>query len=275
MENLNYRIYEIIEKASEGDKASRIFDISIISLIILNVALVILESFNSLESEYGTFFNIFEFISVIIFTCEFLLRVWTSTNRYPDKTAFSARIRYLFSFMAIIDFLAILPFYLPMFLVIDLRFLRILRLTRLLRVLKINRYMESLEIIKNVLTNKKEEISVTLFITFLLLLLSSSMMYYVENDVQPEAFPNIIASFWWGIATLTTVGYGDVYPVTAAGKLLSGIIALLGIGLVALPTGIISGGFLEEIESKKKEVKNKNDEKKCFCPYCGHKLGDE
>jgi voltage-gated potassium channel len=172
--------------------------------------------------------------------------------------------------MALIDLAAILPFYLPMFVIIDLRFLRILRLTRLLRILKINRYTESLDMIKVVLYQKKEELSVTMFITFLLLLLSSSIMYYVETDVQPDAFPNIIAAFWWGVATLTTVGYGDVYPITVIGKILSGIIALLGIGLVALPTGIISSGFMDQMSQKRKPKEEKK--KKSYCPYCGEKL---
>ncbi len=172
--------------------------------------------------------------------------------------------------MALIDLAAILPFYLPMIINLDLRFLRILRLTRIFRILKINRYTESLEMIKVVLYKKKEELGVTTFVTFLLLLFSSSLMYYIETEAQPEAFPNIIASFWWGVATLTTVGYGDVYPITVIGKILSGIIALLGIGLVALPTGIISSGFMDEMNQKRKS--EREYKKKNYCPYCGEEL---
>lgn len=272
--SIRLRTYEIIEKASSDDKQSRIFDTFIISLIILNVIFVILESFNSLKLRYGLFFYWFELISVIIFTGEYLLRLWTSQYKFPNTTPPKAVIKYIFSFMALIDLAAILPFYLPMFISLDLRFLRILRLTRLLRILKINRYTESLEMIKKVLLTKKEELGVTMFVTFLLLLLSSSIIYYVETDVQPDAFSNIIASFWWGVATLTTVGYGDIYPVTAIGKVLSGIIALLGIGLVALPTGIISSGFMEEMGKRRKEKEKENEERIKYCPYCGRKLHD-
>jgi voltage-gated potassium channel len=144
--------------------------------------------------------------------------------------------------------------------------LRILRLTRILRILKVNRYSKSLDLIGHVVNKKKYELLVTMFITSILLLLASSVMYYIENVSQPESFPNIIAAFWWAVATLTTVGYGDVYPITVWGKFISGIIALLGIGLVALPTGIISAGFLEIIEESKSD-------KKCnYCSNCGHKL---
>jgi voltage-gated potassium channel len=179
--------------------------------------------------------------------------------------------------MALIDLFAILPFYLPMVIVIDLRFLRILRLARILRIFKIQRYNNSLSLISSVIDNRKEELIVTLFITFLLLLLASSIMYFVETNSQPESFPNIIASFWWAIATLTTVGYGDVYPVTVIGKILSGIIALLGIGIVALPTGIISSGFIEEMNKGKKNCNNTenrdtSEKEKKYCPYCGKKL---
>ncbi|MFP4698578.1 MAG: ion transporter [Eubacteriales bacterium] len=268
--NIKLRLFEIIEKAPEGDKASKIFDIFIINLIILNVIAVILASFETLKTQHELFFYWIELISVIIFTIEYLLRLWTSKYKFPHKSPMIAGIKYVFSFMALIDLAAILPFYLPMIVIVDLRFLRILRLTRLLRVLKINRYTESLEMIKVVLYQKKEELSVTMFITFLLLLLSSSIMYYVETDVQPDAFPNIIASFWWGVATLTTVGYGDVYPITVIGKILSGIIALLGIGLVALPTGIISSGFMDQMSQKRRA--KEESKTKLYCPYCGEKL---
>jgi voltage-gated potassium channel len=271
---IRFRTYEIIEKASAGDQMSARFDLFIISLIILNVISVILESFVSIRMQYRGFFSTFEYISVMVFTIEYMLRLWCAQYKYPNKTPSIALLTYIFSFIAIIDLAAILPFYLPLMIRLDLRFLRILRLTRLLRVLKINRYTESMDMIKSVFRKRKEELTVTMFITFLLLLLSSSMMYYVETDIQPEAFPNIIASFWWGVATLTTVGYGDVYPITGIGKLLSGVIAILGIGLVALPTGIISSGFMEEMNEKKKAKDVKEDEKKLYCPYCGKKIHD-
>lgn len=267
------RIYQILEKAENGDKQSKTFDIFIILLIISNVLAIILESFSELALQYKSFFRFFELVSVIIFSAEYLLRIYTAKQKYPNTKNFKAVFKFVFSTMALIDLFAILPFYLPMFILIDLRFLRILRLTRILRVLKIQRYNNSLSLINRVIGNKKEELVVTLFITFILLLLASSTMYFVETNAQPESFPNVIASFWWAIATLTTVGYGDVYPVTILGKILSGIIALLGIGIVALPTGIISSGFVEEIDKSKEKLNSQtNDEPKSYCPFCGKKL---
>ena len=149
--------------------------------------------------------------------------------------------------------------------------MRILRVTRLLRIFKIQRYTKSLNLIGKVLKSKKEELFITVFVTIILIIFASTLMYYIENDVQPNAFPNILATFWWAVATLTTIGYGDVYPVTDLGRLLSGIIAVLGIGLVALPTGLISSGFIEEISKKKRQHKQK-EEDITYCPHCGKRI---
>jgi len=264
--NRRKRIFQIIEKAEGNDIPSRVFDYFILFLNVSNVLAVVLQSFENLSISYSVGFRIFETVSVLIFSIEILFRLITSDFKYPKKKMVYSILRYSISFMAVIDLLAIIPFYLPLLLPIDLRFLRILRLTRILRILKVNRYSKSLDLIGQVLNRKKYELFVTMFITSILLLLASSIMYYLENGAQPESFPNIIASFWWAIATLTTVGYGDVYPITILGKIISGIIALLGIGLVALPTGIISSGFLELIEDKK------DNEGINYCPKCGERL---
>ncbi len=259
------RIFEIIEKANGNDVPSKVFDIGILVLIFLNMLAVILESYNSLASSYKDVFYTFELISVIIFTIEYLLRLWTADLKYTSKyTSSKSRIKHTFSFMALIDLLAILPFYLPMFLLFDLRFLRIIRVTRVMRIMKVNRYSRALESIYRVVYRKKEELLSTVFVMGFIIILSASLMYYFETEVQPEAFPNIVSSIWWAVATLTTVGYGDIYPVTIMGKMLASVIAISGIGLVALPTGIISSGFVDEIQ-------NKNNEKacKCTCPECG------
>ena len=166
----------------------------------------------------------------------------------------SSDLKYLVSPMAIIDLLAILPFYLPMFVLVDLRFLRMFRISRLLRIFKLNRYTEALSLILDVVKAKKDELLAALFVMGFMIMISSTMIYYFETDVQPDVFPNIIASFWWSIATLTSVGYGDIYPITTMGKIFAGIIAILGIGLVALPTGIISSGFIAAVSKKEKEI---------------------
>lgn len=264
---IKHRTFEIIETANDGDTASKIFDIFIIILIVLNLVMVIAETFN-IPENWKSILNYAETISVIIFTVEYLLRVWTSNLLYPNKSSFKARIKYIFSFMALIDLLAILPFYLPLFIPIDLRVLRTLRVIRLLRIFKINRYTNALNTIGQVFKNKASQLISSIMIVGLLMIIAAVLMYNIENSVQPEAFSNALEAMWWAVATLTTVGYGDVYPITAAGKILATIIAFLGIGMVAVPTGIITAGFSELIKSDE----NKDSDEKNYCPYCGHKI---
>ena len=249
------RIFEIIQASTEHDLASKIFDVCLIVLILMNVCLVIADTFNLPEKIKAISFHI-EVVSVIIFTIEYFLRIWTADLLYPKVNWFVAKIKYIFSFLAIIDLLAILPFYLPFLITIDLRVLRMLRIIRLFRVFKINRYTNALSSIIKVFKNKQNE------------LLSSIFVVLLENKAQPEVFRNAFDALWWALATLTTVGYGDIYPITVLGKILSAIIALLGIGLVAVPTGIISAGFMENMEESKK---CKTEEIK-YCPYCGKEI---
>lgn len=265
MRNLKSRIFEIVELAKPGDTTSRVFDWSLLCIIFFNVVAVILESFTFLHTKYSSVFNLFETISVAIFTIEYVLRLWTSDLKYHKRYYILSILCYFFSGMAIIDLLAFLPYYFPIF-GIDLRILRIFRVVRTFRIFKLGRYSSSLQLIIRVFKRSKSDLLVTVFVTTLLMVLASSIMFYVENPAQPDKYPNIIASAWWTIITLTTVGYGDVYPVTVLGKFLGGLIALLGIGLVALPTGIISSGFMEEIR-----VRSHYTEKKTVgvCPHCG------
>jgi voltage-gated potassium channel len=208
-----------------------------------------LESIKELPYLYLDYFNT---ISIIIFTLEYLIRIYTAEKKWA----------YILSPMGLVDLAAILPFYIPKLISIDLRFLRVLRLMRFLRLLKINRYDKSLTLIWSVIKEKKPELMVTLFLSTIIVIISSFLMYYVEGEKQPEAFPNVLSAFWWAIATLTTVGYGDIYPVTVLGKFISGIMALVGIGIVALPTGLISAGFLSRIKQNK------------TCPHCGRNINE-
>lgn len=255
------RVYEIIEKSKTGDSASKIFDIFIITLILTNVVVIILESVKSLSSNYQLFFRLFEIISVIIFTIEYILRLWSCNagNRFKGKII--GRLKYAISPLALIDLFAILPFYIPMIIPIDLRFLRVIRLVRIFRIFKFGRYFESLQMLSRVLRKKKEELLITVFVVILLLIIASSLIYEFENEAQPEVFANIPGSMWWAVVTLTTVGYGDVYPITTIGKVLSAMIAFLGVGLFALPAGILSSGMISEIQ--------KRDKKNIKCPNCG------
>jgi voltage-gated potassium channel len=262
MKNCKYRVFEILEIAKSEDKTSKVFDWCLLGLIGTNIIAVVLESFNSLRIRYDTPFTLFETISVIIFTIEYLLRLWTSNLKFPKRFYILSVVTFIFSGMAIVDLLAFLPYYLPMF-GVDLRMLRILRITRIFRIIKLGRYSSSIQLIIRVFKRSKSDLLVTVFVTLLLMILASTMMYYVENPVQPDKFPNILASAWWTVITLTTVGYGDVYPITGLGKFFGAIIALLGIGLVALPTGIISSGFIEEIRLRRVLGH------KVVCPECG------
>lgn len=264
------RAFDIIENADQGDNVSKIFDGFILVLIVLNTLAIVLESVDALYSSFHLQFRIFEFLSVFVFTVEYIIRIWTSEFSFPSaKGKMGSVLKYLVSPMAIIDLLAILPFYLPMFVLVDLRFLRMFRISRLLRIFKLNRYTEALSLILDVVKAKKDELLAALFVMGFMIMISSTMIYYFETDVQPDVFPNIIASFWWSIATLTSVGYGDIYPITAMGKLFAGIIAILGIGLVALPTGIISSGFIAAVSKKEKDAEREATSVQMKCPHCG------
>ncbi len=261
---LKQKIYYIIEKGSHGSKLNLLFDYFIMTLILLNVVAIILESIPAVDRQMHYFLLAFEIFSVVVFTIEYLLRIYISGITHPASTRLKSAFRFIVSTYGIIDLLAILPFYLPFFVRIDLRFLRILRLLRFMRILKITRYNKSLYLIWSVVREKRNELAMTGFLTLLVLIIASFLMYYIEGDTQPDEFPNILSAFWWAIATLTTVGYGDVVPVTAMGKFISGIIALLGIGIVALPTGIISAGFKDRLDRKRRRPKK--------CPHCGEKI---
>ncbi len=259
-------VFGVLERSGDSDGASGVFEKFLITLIILNIAAVVASSFKDLPPQAVRALFWFEAFSVVVFSLEYALRLWTSDLLYPKSK--HPRLKYAFSAMAVIDLLAIAPFYIPFLITCDLRFVRMLRLFRLLRILKLNRYSDAMNIIGSVVRREKEKLLTTIFFTGIIILFASSIMYYVENEAQPDKFPNIIASVWWAVATLTTVGYGDVYPVTVLGKLLSGLIAVLGIGLVALPTGIISSGFVVEMA-------NKHEKKTIVCPHCGKEISPE
>lgn len=259
------RIYNLIEKGSHGSRINLIFDYLIVSLIVFNVIAVALETLAGLPSKVVTSLRVFEAFSIAIFLLEFILRIYISDITHPSNNKFFSAFKFIFSIYGLIDLLAILPFFMPFIINVDLRFLRILRLIRFLRVLKISRYNSSLTLIRDVLREKKGEIGITFFIAMLLLLISGFIMYSVENPVQPEKFPNLFSALWWAVATLTTVGYGDIYPITPFGKVISSIVAFLGIGLIALPTGIISAGFIGKIS----QLKNKKSK---ICPHCGKEI---
>ena len=268
-------VFEVIQPAAAGKIASKIFDLIILIFILLSVISVFITTFE-LPDHIQTVLLWIEICSVIVFTAEYLLRIWTADLLYPGCGFFRSRIKYVFSPMAVIDLLAILPFYLPMFLPMNLLGIRAVRLVRLLRIFKMNRYFEALSSIADVFKSKSREIFASLFFVMILLVVASLLIYYAEHDAQPKQFQNAFSGLWWAVATLTTVGYGDIYPITPLGRILGAIIAILGIGMVAVPTSILSAGFVEYLEKDNSDP-SADDEKtssreKKFCPYCGKKL---
>lgn len=254
------------------------------TLIFLNVLAFAFETVDSISVPNKSYFNDFETFSVVIFTLEYVLRLWTCTLDQRFRHPIIGRLKFAATPLSIVDFISILPYYL--FLIFpNLVFIRELHLLRLARLLKIGRYSESLRTIGYVIRTKWDDLFTALITAIILLMISSSVVYFAEHAAQPELFPNIPASMWWSVITLTSVGYGDVYPVTPLGKLIGGIIAVSGLGLVALPAGIIASGFTEEFERKRKiqgliasgfarEVTTQADSQKT-CPHCGREIDQQ
>jgi voltage-gated potassium channel len=246
---LRQRVSSVLEFHDRSHRAGQVFSLVLFTLIFLNIAAVILVSFDDLALAYGPWFDGFEVFSVAFFTVEYLLRLWTAPEKYSGVG--HPRLRHARSFLSLIDLLAVLPFYLPLVFPVDLRVLRVLRVFRLVRVFKLGRFLESFDLVRRVLLKERDALVASAFLLVTLLVVASCLMYGVERDAQPDKFPSIPAAMWWAVVTLTTVGYGDVFPVTVWGKVLSGTISILGIGLVALPTGIISSGFIGEFNRRK------------------------
>lgn len=241
------RVFEIIEKAEKGDVPSMIFDVFILILIIVNVLSVFIETFKISDNIRAMLYKI-EVFSVVVFSAEYVLRVWTADLLHEDMMPWKARLKYMFSFMALIDLFAILPFYIPLVITVDLRILRMLRLVRLLRAVKVNRYTKSLHKILDVIREKAAELISAVFMLFILMLISSVLIYYIESPAQPDVYTNALSGLWWSVAIFTSVWLGDIYPITAAGKILCALMAILGVAIIAVPTGIISSGFVENTD---------------------------
>ncbi len=259
------KIHSLLHPDAGPGKWDKVFNGFIIILIILNVAAVMLETVASIHKPYAAFFRIFDMVSVIIFTIEYILRVWSSNHDPRYAHSFHGRVRYIFSWEALIDLLAILPFYVHVVVGLDLRVLRMLRLLRFLRLYRLTAYMKSARMVKNVFITRANDLKLSLVIILTLIIVASCMVYFAEHHAQPQIFSSIPATLWWAIITVTSVGYGDMVPVTLTGKTLAGIISLLGLAVYALPAGIITAGFLDE---GRKARKQKID----FCPHCGKPL---
>lgn len=260
--SVKHRIHDLLAPAKPGDTLSQAFDIVLVTLIGLNVAALVLETVDSVYVGALEFFRWFEIVSVAIFSVEYILRIWVCVVDPRFASPVGGRVRFARSPLALIDLAAVLPFYLPM-VGVDARFLRAIRCFRVFRILKLVRYWGTLQLFARVFASRKEQLALTICILCLLLLVASSLMYHAEHHVQPQAFSSIPAAMWWAVATVSTVGYGDVYPITGWGKVLASLIAILGVGLFALPTGILGAAFVEELQSKPKATR---------CRHCGKEL---
>lgn len=289
IEALQDRGWQVLNGNKIRTRTAIVLNWFLIILIFLNVVAVTLETVQSLRVEFDQAFWIFEVTSVLIFGAEYLVRLWcvpagprVTLRRleearlqgdpdeieareadYAEETG--SRLRWMISPMALVDLFAILPTFLPALAAFDMRFLRALRLLRVFRLLKVARYTRSIRLFQQVLRDKREELVLSFFVMFLCLMISSSLMYYVEHDVPQHrvsgAFQSIPAAMWWATAALSTVGYGDVYPVTSLGKVLGALVAMIGIGMFGLPAGILAAGFMEGIDRKNAAEERKRAER--------------
>lgn len=259
------KVHTILHPELGFTKWDRVINVFIIVLIILNVTAVMLETVRSIHEPYAAFFRNFDLISVIIFTIEYVLRVWSCNHDPRYALSIHGRIRYMFSAGALLDLLAILPFYVHIIVGLDLRVLRILRLMRFLRLFRLTAYMRSARMVRNVFITRANDLKLSLVMILFLIIIAACLLYFAENSTQPKIFSSIPATIWWAIVTVTSVGYGDMVPVTTTGKILTSIISLTGLAVFALPAGIITAGFLEEIKKTKKQ-------KVHHCPHCGKPL---
>jgi len=268
------KVHGLLHPEIVGDKRwDKVINIFIVILIILNVVAVMLETVKSLHDQYHTFFQYFDLVSVIIFTIEYILRVWSSNHEEKYKHSVWGRLKYMVSPAALIDLVAILPsglYYLRVFTGIDLRMLRMLRLLRFFRLFRLTAYTKPAHMIANVFKKRKNELALSFILAIFLIIIASCVMYFAEHqhplpDGNPSLFTSIPKTIWWSVVTLTTTGYGDMYPVTNLGKGLASIIMMTGVAFFALPAGIITAGFIDEFRVNRIKKTHK-------CPHCGENI---
>ena len=260
-------LYYVLETSSGKRRGISLwFNLVLLTIITLNAIAIVLNTVPEYNHRHARLFADFELFSVVFFTVEYVLRLWVCVENDRYRHGFWGRLRYVFSTSAIVDFLAIFPFYYSLF-ATDLAVVRLLRLFRIFRLFRISRYDRAARMIRQVVSDKKEELALSFAFVVFMLIIVSSIVYYVENPAQPDKFTSIPATMWGGMRAMTTVGYGDVYPITPFGKLIGGIASIMGIGLFALPTGILVSGFTEHIRRQRGETVHR-------CPHCGREFTD-
>lgn len=252
------RVFEIIQIGNKDDFISKSFDISIVISIFANLAVTLFETFDE-SKPYLNITSFIESFTIIVFVIEYLLRVWTANYLYPKVSYWKAKLYFIFSFYGVIDFLTIVPYFLPFIFPTGTVVLRMLRVVRIFRLFRINSQYDAFNVIINVLEEKRNQLASSIFLIGMLMVASSLCMYSLEHDAQPDKFNNAFSGIWWAVSTILTVGYGDITPITTVGKAIAIIISFLGVGIVAIPTGIISAGFVEQY-SKQKTLTNVEEE---------------
>ena len=242
------RIFDIIQIGNQDDLPSRAFDIGLVAVIILNIIAMFLETFEELRPWHGVF-NAVESFTVLVFCVEYILRIWTAEYLYPGQSRGRAVWKFLRSYDGVIDLLTILPFFFLSGFVV----FRMLRVVRIFHLFRINAQYDSFNVIKSVLYEKRNQIASSVFIVVILMLASSLFMYSVEHEAQPENFRNALSGIWWSVSTLLTVGYGDIYPISDVGRVISILSSMVGIAIIALPSGVITAGYMSELEHRKEQ----------------------
>lgn len=240
------RLFEIIEIGLPGDVASQVYDAFNILSIVINLVVSVMYTFDDLHAKFGPWLVTVEAITVAFFALDYCLRLWTAKFLRPSLSEPKAVLRYVFSFSGLVDLLSFLPYYLPVFFPSGAVAFRMFRVARVFRLFRVNAYYDSLGVITEVISSKRQQLFSSVFILLVLMLASSLCMYSLEHEAQPQVFTNAFSGIWWSVSTLLTIGYGDIYPVTTMGKVFSIFITFLGVGMVAIPTGIISAGFVDQ-----------------------------
>ena len=280
------RIFTIIQVGNLSDFPSRAYDFALVIAVAVNIFIAIFDTFQEADS-YEKAIWVIECITVVFFAIDYLLRIWTADYLYENMSPARARLRFIFSWAGLVDLLSCVPFLAAS----GGGALRMFRIIRILRVFRIHHYADPLRVIGDVIRKKQGQLLSSIFIVFILMIASSLMMYNLEHEAQPEAFANAFSGFWWAANTLLTVGYGDIVPVTLAGKICGTLLTFLGVGIVAIPTGILSAGFMEQVsivrekalvegvirdtafaEEERKADEEKAKEEYTYCPYCGKRL---
>ena len=246
------KLFRMVSVGVVDEPVNQAYDVISTMALLLNLAASICLTYDSLRSNYGGLLVGIESLTVLFFAADYVLRLITANNLYPESNERESILRYVLSAAGIIDLLSFLPYYLPVFFPTGVAVFRMFRVVRIFRLFRINTYYDSLNVITEVIVSKKQQLLSSVFIILTLMLASSLCMYSLEHEAQPDVFTNAFSGIWWSASTLLTVGYGDIYPVTTLGRVFSIIITFLGVGMVAIPTGIISAGFVEQYQQFKK-----------------------